>query len=105
MRQFTIMWFLIMVSLRQSPFGNKRLNSQVKYIIMKVWEYFKKEAKKSPISVNLKRKILNTTDKWFALFKTRFIAPCRDFNGIYYVSLIRIQMEGLSVITKEEVHS
>ena len=94
-----------MASLRQSPFGNKRLNSQAKYIIMKVWDYFKQEAKKSPVSVNSKRKISSATGKLFALLKTHFIAPCRDFNSIYYASSSGIQTEGLSVDTKEEVHS
>ena len=105
MCQFTITWFLIMVSLRQNPFGNKHLNSQARYIIMKLWEYFEQEAKKSSVSVNLKRKISNATGKWFALLKTHFIVPCRDFNGIYYANLSGIQTEGLSVDTKEEVHS
>lgn len=47
-----------MASMRQSPF-EKRLNSQAKYLIKRLWDFFEQQAMKSTVSVNLKRKISN----------------------------------------------
>ena len=48
---------LVMASMAQNPFGKKRFSSQAKYLIMKLWEYFEQEAKKSRVAVNVKNKV------------------------------------------------
>ena len=52
-----------MASMAQNPFGKKRFNSQARYLIMKLWEYFEQEAKKSRVSVNVKNKISKALGK------------------------------------------
>ena len=39
----------------------KKLNSQTKYLLMKLWEYFKQEVKKCKISINITERILKAT--------------------------------------------
>ena len=48
---------IVMASAAQNLFGKKRFNSQVEYLIMKLWEYFEQEAKKSCVVVNVKNKV------------------------------------------------
>ncbi|XP_065893999.1 uncharacterized protein [Dysidea avara] len=47
-------------SAERNPFG-KTLNSQTKYLLMKLWEYFKQEAKKCKISINIMERISKAT--------------------------------------------
>ncbi|XP_065911333.1 uncharacterized protein [Dysidea avara] len=47
-------------SAEQTPLG-KKLNSQTKYLLMKLWEYFKQEAKKCKISINITERISKAT--------------------------------------------
>ena len=54
---------IVMASMAQNPFGKKRFNSQAKYLIMKLWDYFEEEAKKSRVSVNVKNKISKALSK------------------------------------------
>ena len=51
-------------SAEQNTLG-KRSNSQMKYLLMKRWEYFKQEAKKCKFSVNIKEKISKATSYTF----------------------------------------
>ena len=46
-----------MASTAESTFGKKRFNSQAKYLIMKLWEYFEQESMKSRVAVNVKNKV------------------------------------------------
>ena len=48
---------IVMASTAQNPCGKKHFNSQAKYLIMKLWEYFEQEAKKSRVAVNVKNKV------------------------------------------------
>ena len=48
------------VSAERSPLG-KRLNSQTKFLLMKLWDYFKQEAKKCKVSINVNKRISKTT--------------------------------------------
>ena len=48
------------VSVSRSPLG-KRLNSQTKFLLMKLWDFFEQEAKKSKVSVNVKKRILKAS--------------------------------------------
>ena len=52
-----------MASTAQNPFGKKHFNSQARYLIMKLWDYFEQEAKKSCVSVNVKKKISKALGK------------------------------------------
>ena len=54
---------IVMASTAQNPFGKKRFNSQAKYLIKKLWDYFEQEAKKSRVSVNVKNKISKALGK------------------------------------------
>ena len=47
-------------SAERTPLG-KKLNSQAKYLLMKLWEYFKQEAKKCKISINITERISKAT--------------------------------------------
>ena len=51
---------IVMASTAQNPFGRKHFNRQVKYLIMKLWDYFMQEVNKSCVSVNVKKKISKT---------------------------------------------
>ena len=47
-------------SAERTPLG-KKLNSQTKYLLMKLWEYFKQEAKKCKICINITERISKAT--------------------------------------------
>ena len=51
------MIIIVTASTAESPFGKKRFNSQAKYLIMKLWEYFEQESMKSRVAVNVKNKV------------------------------------------------
>ena len=51
-------------SAERNPLG-KRLNSQTKHLLMKLWEYFKQEVKKCKLSANIKERISEATDNTF----------------------------------------
>ena len=50
----------VSVSVERYPLG-KRLNSQTRFLHMKLWDYFEQEARKSKVSVNVKQRILKAT--------------------------------------------
>ena len=50
----------VSVSAEQNPLG-KRLNSQTKFLLMKLWDYFEQEARKSKVSFNVKQRISKAT--------------------------------------------
>ena len=47
------------VSTERNPLG-KRLNSQTKFLLMKLWDYFEQEVK-SKVSINVKQRISKAT--------------------------------------------
>ena len=53
---------IVMASTAQNPLGKKHSNSQAKYLIMKLWDYFEQEANKSRVFVNVKNKISKARD-------------------------------------------
>ena len=70
----------------------KKLNSQTKYLLMKLWEYFKQEAKKCKISVNITERILKATGiVCNAIFAGFWHTLCHA--GISRTSTVRVRME------------
>ena len=70
----------------------KKFNSQTKYLLMKLWEYCKQEAKKCKISINITERISKATSIvcnaffagfWYTLFHA----------GISRTSIVRVTME------------
>ena len=75
-----------MASTAQNPFGKKRFNSQAKYLIMKLWEYFEQEAKKCHVAVNVKNKVSKAFGMDSLASMRNKICTFRDFNRINYES-------------------
>ena len=75
-------------SAERKPLG-KRLNSQMKHILMKLWQYFKQEVKKCKLSANMKERILEATDN--AFFAGFWHTLCHA--GISKTSILRVRME------------
>ena len=67
----------------------KRLNSQTKYLLMKLWEYFKQEAKNCKFSVNIKERISKVTGNTFF---AGFWHTLRH-TEISKTSIVRVRME------------
>ena len=53
-------WHAASVSAERNPLG-KRLNSQTKFLLIKLWNYFEQEVNKSKVSVNVKQRISKAT--------------------------------------------
>ena len=79
------------VSAEQNPLG-KKLNTQTKYLLMKLWEYFKQEAKKCKISVNITERISKATGIVCNAFFAGFWHTLRH-TGVSRTSIVRVRME------------
>ena len=75
----------------RNPLG-KKLNSQTKYLLMKLWEYFKQEAKKCKISINITGRIWKATGIVCNTFFAGFWHTLRH-AGISRTSIVRVRME------------
>ena len=75
-------------SVERNPLG-KRLNGQMKHLLMKLWEYFKQEVKKCKLSAKIKERILEATD---ITFFAGFWHTLRH-AGISKTSIVRVRME------------
>ena len=72
-------------------FLGKRLNSQTKFLLMKLWDYFEQEAKKSKVSVNVKQRILKATGIKYLLCS--WVWYSFRHVGISESSIVRARME------------
>ena len=79
------------VNAEQNPLG-KMLNSQTKYLLMKLWKYFKQEAKKCKISINIMERIWKVTDIVCNAFFAGFWHTLRH-AGISRTFIVRVRME------------
>ena len=75
-------------SAERNPLG-KKLNSQMKYLLMKLWEYFKQEAKKCKVSINITERISNATGVVCNAFVAGFWHTLRHAG----ISMTSIRME------------
>ena len=75
-------------SAEQNPL-EKKLNSQTKCLLKKLWKYFKQEAKKCKFFVNIKERISKTTGNTFF---AGFWHTLRH-AGISKTSIVRVRME------------
>ena len=78
------------VSAERNPLG-KRLNSQTKYLLMKLWNYFEQEANKSKVSVNVKQRISKATGIKYLLCS--WVWYSFRHVGISESSIVRVRMK------------
>ena len=50
----------VSVSVERNTLG-KRFNSQTKFLLMKLWDYFEQEVRKSKVSISVKKRISKAT--------------------------------------------
>ena len=79
-----------LVSVERNPLG-KRLNSQTKFLPMNLWNYFEQEARKSKVSVNVKKRILKATGIKYLLCS--WVWYSFRHVGISESSIVRARME------------